>query len=50
MQDRAVVFTTTHKPHLERLVGLATSAVEIVGKPSDINDVMQAVKRALAAP
>jgi CheY-like chemotaxis protein len=46
MQRRGVVITTTHKAHLERLVG-ATGAVEIVGKPNDTQEVLDAVKREL---
>jgi CheY-like chemotaxis protein len=46
MQGRGVVVTTTHKAHLERLVG-PTEAVEIVGKPNDAQDVLDAVKREL---
>lgn len=47
MQGRGVVITTTHKAHLERLVG-STGAVEIVGKPNDTQDVLAAVKRELS--
>jgi DNA-binding response OmpR family regulator len=47
MQRRGVVITTTHKAHLERLVGESTGAVEIVGKPNDSYDVLLAVKREL---
>ena len=46
MQRRGVVITTTHKAHLERLVG-PTEAVEIVGKPNDTQEVLEAVKREL---
>lgn len=46
MHGRGVVITTTHKLHLERLVG-ATGAVEIVGKPNDTSEVIEAVKREL---
>ena len=46
MEDRGVVITTTHKAHLERLVG-ATGAVEIIGKPNDTLEVLEAVKREL---
>jgi CheY-like chemotaxis protein len=47
MRQRAVVITTTHKEHLERLVGESTGAVEIVGKPNDTYEVLEAVKREL---
>jgi len=46
MHDRGVVITTTHKAHLERRVG-PTEAVEIVGKPNDTQEVLEAVKREL---
>lgn len=47
MQHRGVVITTTHKVHLERLAGESTGAVEIIGKPNDTQDVLEAVKREL---
>ena len=46
MEHRGVVVTTTHKAHLEKLVG-PTGAVEIVGKPNDTHEVLEAVKREL---
>lgn len=46
MRDRAFVLTTTHKANLERLVG-ATTAIEIVGKPFDLDQVVEAVNRSL---
>lgn len=46
MRDRAVVVTTTHKGHLEQLVG-PTDAIEIVGKPYDLNQVIRAVRQAM---
>jgi DNA-binding NtrC family response regulator len=46
MRDRAVVVTTTHKGHLEQLVG-PTDAIEIVGKPYDLDQVIRAVRQAL---
>jgi DNA-binding response OmpR family regulator len=47
MERRGVVITTTHTAHLERLVGESTGAVEIIGKPNDTYDVVEAVKREL---
>ena len=44
MEGRGVVITTTHKAHLEKLVG-PTGAVEIIGKPNDTQQVLEAVKR-----
>ena len=47
MKGRAVVITTTHKANLEKLVG-PTEAIEILGKPYDIEEVIRAVKRVVA--
>jgi CheY-like chemotaxis protein len=47
MEGRGVVITTTHKAHLERLVGESTGAVEIIGKPNDTYAVLEAVQREL---
>jgi DNA-binding NtrC family response regulator len=46
MKDRVVVLTTTHKANLEKLVG-PTEAIEIVGKPYDVQQVVDMVKRAI---
>ena len=47
MRGRVFVLTTTHKANLERLVG-PTDAIEILGKPFDLNQVVEAVNRAVA--
>jgi DNA-binding NarL/FixJ family response regulator len=40
------VLTTTNKPVLDKLVG-ATEAIEIIGKPYDLERVVDAVRTAL---
>jgi DNA-binding NtrC family response regulator len=46
MRGRGVVLTTTNKAALERLVG-PTGAIEILGKPYDLNAVLTAVRGAV---
>jgi DNA-binding NtrC family response regulator len=46
MRGRRLVVTTTNKKRLEEIVG-PTEAFEIVGKPYDIDRIVQAVKTAL---
>jgi CheY-like chemotaxis protein len=45
----AFVVTTTHKQHLDDLAGRDTGALELVGKPYDLEVIVGAVKRALDA-
>ena len=45
MEGRAVVVTTTNKRVLDRLVGEDTGAFEIIGKPYDLNAIVEAVRR-----
>ena len=46
MRGRPIVLTTTHKSNLEKLVG-PTEAIEIIGKPYDLEQVVGATTRAL---
>ena len=46
MRGRKVVLTTTNKERLEELVG-PTEAIEIVGKPYDLERIVGAVKAAI---
>jgi DNA-binding NtrC family response regulator len=47
-QERQFVLTTTNKGALERLVG-QTDAIEIIGKPFDLDEIVTAVKKKLQA-
>jgi DNA-binding response OmpR family regulator len=46
LRDRAIIVTTTHKGNLEKLVG-PTDAIEIIGKPYDLDQVIRAVQQRL---
>jgi len=48
MRGRRVVVTTTNVRHLAGLEGEDTGAIEIIGKPNDIQEVVDAMRRALA--
>ena len=48
MRERPMVLTTTHKANLERLVG-PTEALEIIGKPYDLEQVVDAAVRTVEA-
>ncbi|HKZ06128.1 MAG TPA: hypothetical protein VJU81_11705 [Methylomirabilota bacterium] len=49
VKARHFVITTTNKPALERLVG-ETEAIEIIGKPYDLSQVVSSVRHALDPP
>jgi DNA-binding response OmpR family regulator len=46
LDGRGVVLTTTHKGHLDELLGRDSEAFEIVGKPYDYQRIASAVKLA----
>ena len=45
----ALILTTTHKQHLDTLAGQETGALEIVGKPYDLEVIVNAVSEGLKA-
>ena len=49
VRARRFVITTTNKPALDRLVG-ETEAIEIIGKPYDLRQVVASVQHALDPP
>ena len=49
VSGKPFVITTTNKPALDSLVG-STEAIEIIGKPYDLQQVVDAVRAALPRP
>lgn len=47
LDGRGIVLTTTHKGHLDALVGHDSKAVEIVGKPYDLALLITGIEHAL---
>ena len=49
LEQCALVLTTTHKKNLDTLAGQNTGAIEIVGKPYDLQTIVDAVSRQMPA-
>jgi DNA-binding response OmpR family regulator len=47
MRGRGLVLTTTNKDRLDEVVGNDSSAIEVVGKPYDVDQIMVAITSAL---
>ena len=47
MNDRGIVLTTTNKIRLDEIVGNNSNAIEIVGKPYDLQQISNAIDNAL---
>ena len=47
MEGRGLVLTTTNKDRLDEVVGADSQALEIVGKPYDLNQIKDAIHSAL---
>ena len=49
-EDRGIVLTTTHKANLEKVIGHASEAIEILLKPYDVAVICDAVEKAAQSP
>ena len=47
MESRGIVLTTTNKLRLDELIGQNSAALEVVGKPYDLEQISDAIKKAL---
>jgi DNA-binding response OmpR family regulator len=47
LDGRGVVLTTTHKVHLDHFAEADSGALEIVGKPVDLADLVERIRHAL---
>jgi DNA-binding response OmpR family regulator len=50
MEGRGLVLTTTNKNRLDEVVGADSTAIEIVGKPYDLQQITAAITAALQPP
>jgi DNA-binding response OmpR family regulator len=50
MRGRGLVLTTTNKDRLDEVVGHDSFAIEVVGKPYDVQQIMTAITGALKQP
>jgi DNA-binding response OmpR family regulator len=50
MRGRGLVLTTTNKDRLDEVVGQDSFAIEVVGKPYDVQQIMTAITGALKQP
>jgi DNA-binding response OmpR family regulator len=48
MRDRGVVLTTTNKNRLDEVLGRDSHALEVVGRPKDLQEIDAAIKTATA--
>ena len=48
MRNRGLVLTTTNKDRLDEVVGQDSQAIEVVGKPYDVRQIMTAISAAFA--
>ena len=49
LEQYPIVLTTTHKKHLDDLAGQETNAIEIIGKPYDMQMIVDAVVKGLGS-
>ncbi|MEO7271322.1 MAG: hypothetical protein ABIX28_23065 [Vicinamibacterales bacterium] len=47
LQGRGLILTTTHRAHLDQAAGHHIQAIEIIGKPYDLGQVVAAVRATL---
>ena len=47
LEHCAMVLTTTHREHLRELTGTGVEAIELIGKPYDLQAIVDAVERTI---